>query len=443
MPASRGLRRLPLLACMLLSPAPVHAAGVSAPAVDSFIDKEYTSLDSLYRDLHVHPELSLHEQETAARIASELKAAGFEVSTGVGGNGVVAVLRNGKGPTVMWRSDLDALPVKEETGLPYASAVTTTDDTGRQVPVMHACGHDIHMTTLVGLARGLKMFQARWSGTAILIGQPAEERVMGAQAMIKDGLFTRFPRPDAILALHVKADLAVGVIGYRAGPAFANVDSVDIRVYGLGGHGASPHKTVDPIVIAARIVMALQTIVAREIDPIEAAVVTVGSIHGGTKHNIIPDTVDLQLTVRSYTEETRRRLLDGIRRNVLAEAQGAGAPKPPDIAIGESTPATVNDPDLVRRTVAELKKAFGDDRVVEVPPVMGSEDFTYYGRERIPIFMFNLGTIPRERIDESTRPDGKPLPSLHSSQYAPEREGSIRAGVRAALVAVLGLLQTR
>jgi len=432
-----------LLASAFVSIVPVHAAGVSAPAVDPFIDREYASLDSLYRDLHTHPELSLHEQETARRIASELKASGFDVSTGVGGNGVVAVLRNGKGPTVMWRSDLDALPVKEETGLPYASAVTATDDSGRQVPVMHACGHDIHMTTLVGLARGLKTLQARWSGTAILIGQPAEEKVMGAQAMIKDGLFTRFPRPDAILALHVKADLPVGFIGYRAGPAFANVDSVDIRVYGLGGHGASPHKTVDPIVIAARIVMVLQTIVAREIDPIEPAVVTVGSIHGGTKHNIIPDTVDLQLTVRSYTDETRKRLLDGIRRNVLAEAQGAGAPKPPDIVIGESTPATVNDPELVRRTVAELKRALGDDRVVEVPPVMGSEDFTYYGRERIPIFMFNLGTIARERIDESGRPEGRPLPSLHSSQYAPEREGSIRTGVRAALVAVLGLLQAR
>jgi amidohydrolase len=443
MTVPRALLQALLLPATALLAVSIAAADVAAPAVDPIIDREFASLEALYKDLHAHPELSLHEQETARRIAAELKAAGFDVTTGVGGNGVVAVLRNGKGPTVMWRSDLDALPVKEETGLPYRSEVTATDDSGRQVPVMHACGHDIHMTTLVGLARGLKALQTRWSGTAILIGQPAEERVMGAAAMIKDGLFARFPRPDAILALHVKADMPVGFIGYRAGPAFANVDSVDIRVYGLGGHGASPHKTVDPIVIAARIVMALQTIVAREIDPIEPAVVTVGSIHGGTKHNIIPDTVDLQLTVRSYTDETRKRLLDGIRRNVLAEAQGAGAPKPPDIVFGESTPATVNDPDLTRRTVAALKMAFGDDRVVEVPPVMGAEDFTYYGRERIPIFMFNLGTIAQDRIEESARPDGRPLPSLHSSQYAPEREGSIRAGVRAALVAVLGLLQAR
>jgi len=427
----------------LVAPRHSAAADVSASDLDRIIEKDYASLDSLYRDLHARPELSLHEQETARRVASELKAAGFEVTTGVGGNGVVAVLRGGQGPTVMWRSDLDALPVKEETGLPYASTVSATDDAGRRVPVMHACGHDIHMTTLVGLARGLKALQPRWSGTAVLIGQPAEERVLGAQAMIKDGLFSRFPRPDVVLGMHVKADLPVGIVGYRAGPAFANVDSVDVRVYGRGGHGSTPHLTVDPIVIAARIVLALQTIVAREIDPIESAVITIGSIHGGTKHNIIPDTVDLQLTVRSYTDGTRHKLLEGIRRNLLAEAQGAGAPKPPDVTIGESTPATVNDPALVARTVAALKRTLGDDRVVEVPPVMGSEDFTYYGREGIPAFMFNLGTVPPEQIEASRQPGGKPLPSLHSSQYAPEREGSIKGGVRASLAAVLGHLAPR
>ena len=261
--------------------------------------------------------------------------------------------------------------------------------------------------------------------------------------MIADGLFTRFPRPDVVLGMHVKADLPSGVVGYRAGPAFANVDSVDVRVFGRGGHGSAPHTTVDPVVIAARIVMALQTIVAREIDPIEPAVITVGSIHGGTKHNIIPDTVDLQLTVRSYSDETRRRLLEGIRRNVLAEATAAGAPRPPDVTFGESTPATVNDPELVRRTVLGLKQALGSDRVVEVPPIMGSEDFTYYGREGIPAFMFNLGTIAPERIEESRRPGGSPLPSLHSSRYAPDREASIRGGLRAALAAVLALLQPR
>src|SRR5436309_724131 len=398
-------RRVATILAILLAaravPGGLDAADLGASDFDRIIGREYASLDSLYRDLHARPELSLHEQETARRIAMELKAAGFEVTTGVGGNGVVAVLRNGQGPTVLWRSDLDALPVQEETGLPYASTITATDDAGRKVPVMHACGHDIHMTALVGLARGLKALQTRWSGTAILIGQPAEERVLGAAAMIKDGLFTRFPRPDVVLGMHVKADLPVGVVGYRAGPAFANVDSVDVRVYGRGGHGSTPHLTVDPIVMSARIVLALQTIVAREIDPIDPAVITVGSIHGGTKHNIIPDTVDLQLTVRSYTDATRKKLLDGIRRNVMAEAEGGGAPRAPDMTIGESPPATVNDPALVARTVAALKKVLGDDRVVEVPPVMGSEDFTYYGREGIPAFMFNLGTIEPERIEAS------------------------------------------
>ncbi|HEV8699874.1 MAG TPA: amidohydrolase [Candidatus Polarisedimenticolia bacterium] len=435
--------RIATLLCALLATAPAAslAAGPAPAELDRLIDRDYAFLDGLYRHLHTHPELSLHEQETAARIASELKAAGFMVTPGVGGHGVVAVLQRGAGPTVMWRSDLDALPVREETGLPYASTVMATDDSGRPVPVMHACGHDIHMTTLVGLARALNALSTQWTGTVVLIGQPAEERVKGAQAMIADGLFSRFPRPDAVLGMHVKDDLPTGVVGYRAGPAFANVDSVDIRVYGRGGHGSAPHTTVDPVVIAARIVMALQTIVAREINPIEAAVVTVGSIHGGTKHNIIPDIVDLQLTVRSYSDETRRRLLDGIRRNVLAEATGAAAPRPPDVTIGESTPATVNDPELVRRTVQGLKRALGDDRVVEVPPIMGSEDFTYYGRQGIPAFMFNLGTIAPQRIEESRRPGGTPLPSLHSSLYAPDREASIRSGVRAALAAVLENLQ--
>jgi len=439
------MTRTAALLCALLFAAPAtgRAAGAAPADLDRVSDREYASLDELYRHFHAHPELSLHEQETARRLASELKAAGFEVTTGVGGNGVVAVLRRGAGPTVMWRSDLDALPVKEETGLPYASSAVAADDSGRQVPVMHACGHDLHMTTLVGLARGLAALSNQWSGTVVLIGQPAEERVKGAQAMIADGLFTRFPRPDVVLGMHVKSDLPSGVVGYRAGPAFANVDSVDIRVFGRGGHGSAPHTTVDPVVIAARIVIALQTIVSREIDPIEPAVITVGSIHGGTKHNIIPDTVDLQLTVRSYGDETRRRLLEGIRRNVLAEATAAGAPRPPDVTFGESTPATVNDPELVRRTVEALKRALGSDRVVEVPPIMGSEDFTYYGREGIPAFMFNLGTIAPERIEESRRPGGSPLPSLHSSRYAPDREASIRGGLRAALAAVLGLLQPR
>lgn len=431
------------LALAALVLAPSSSAQASASDLDRVVETEAPSLEALYRHLHSHPELSFQEKETARRIASELREAGFQVTTGVGGHGVVAVLRNGAGPTVLWRSDLDALPVKEETGLPYASAATATDDAGRQMPVMHACGHDLHMTTLVGLARGLRSLAGRWSGTAVLIGQPAEERVAGARAMLKDGLFTRFPRPDFVLGLHVKSDLPAGQIGYRAGPAFANVDSVDIAVHGRGGHGSAPHTTVDPIVIASRIVLALQTVVSREIDPVEPAVITVGSIHGGTKHNIIPDRVDLQVTVRSYGDATRRRLLQGIERNALAEAAGAGAPRQPEVRFSESTPATINDPALVGRTVAALKRALGEERVVEVQPIMGAEDFTYYGREGIPAFMFNLGTVSAQRITESRGPDGRPLPSLHSSLYAPDREVSIRGGVRAALAAVLELLSPR
>lgn len=440
------MRAVTMLAVACLAPAlapPADATQVPASDIDRVIEREAPTLDALYRHLHAHPELSLQEKETARRIATELREAGFQVTTGVGGHGVVAVLRNGAGPTVLWRSDLDALPVREETGLPYASSATATDDAGRQVPVMHACGHDLHMTTLVGLARGLKSLAGSWSGTAVLIGQPAEERVAGAKAMLEDGLLTRFPRPDFVLALHVKSDLPAGQIGYRAGPAFANVDSVDIAVHGRGGHGSAPHTAIDPIVIASRIVIALQTVVSREIDPVEPAVVTVGSIHGGTKHNIIPDRVDLQVTVRSYSEATRRRLLQGIERNAVAEAAGAGAPRQPDIRFSESTPATINDPELVGRTVAALKRVLGEERVVEVQPIMGAEDFTYYGRAGIPAFMFNLGTVSPQRMEESRAPEARPLPSLHSSLYAPEREASIRGGVRAALAAVLELLAPR
>jgi hippurate hydrolase len=431
---------LVLLGAIAAASVPGTAAEVPLPEVERVVAAEAASLESLYRHLHARPELSFQERETARRLAEELRAAGYEVTSGVGGHGVVAVLRNGPGPTVMWRSDLDALPVKEETGLPFASTVRAVDPAGQEVPVMHACGHDVHMTTLVGLARGLKALAARWSGTAVLIGQPAEERVAGARAMLGDGLLRRFPRPDHVLGLHVKSDLAAGRIGYREGPAFANVDSVDIRVHGRGGHGSAPHTTVDPIVLAARIVLALQTIVAREIDPIQPAVITVGSIHGGTKHNIIPDRVDLQVTVRSYDEAVRQRLLEGIRRNVQAEAEGAAAPRAPEIDFSEGTPATINDPALVRHTVAALKRALGEANVVEVPPIMGAEDFTYYGREGIPAFLFNLGTVAPERIAASAAPGGPPLPSLHSSRFAPESGAAIRTGVRAALAAVIDLL---
>jgi hippurate hydrolase len=426
-----------------LAGAPAAAAEIPAAPVTRFLDAETPALVALYRDLHRDPELSLQEARTARRLAAELKTAGFRVTTGVGGHGVVGVLRNGAGPTVLWRADLDGLPVREETGLAYASRATARDESGREVPVMHACGHDVHMTVLVGLARALREFSGRWSGTAVLIGQPAEERVAGARAMLDDGLLTRFPRPDFALALHVWPTLAAGRVGYRAGPAFANVDSVDLAIFGRGGHGSAPHTTVDPVVIAARTVMALQTVVAREVDPIEPAVITVGSIHGGTKHNIIPERVDLQVTVRSYSDSVRQALLKGIERNVLGEAAAAGAPRRPEIRVGESTPATVNDPALVGRVADALRRALGGDRVSESPPIMGAEDFTYYGRAGIPAFMFLLGSTPPERLEESGRPDGRPIPSTHSPLYAPDPEPTIRTGVHAALSAVLDLFQAR
>jgi hippurate hydrolase len=435
---------LPVVAALAAFAARATPAAEIAPReVEAVVAAETASLDALYRHLHAHPELSLREAESARRMADELRQAGFEVTTGVGGHGVVAVLRNGPGPTVMWRSDMDALPVREETGLPYASRVVVHDDAGREVPVMHACGHDLHMTVLVAAARGLKALAGRWSGTAVLIAQPAEERTAGARAMIQDGLFTKFPRPEAVLALHVSDSLPSGTVGYRSGPALANVDSVDIALFGRGGHGSAPHTTIDPVVMAARLVVGLQTIVAREIDPREPAVVTVGSIHGGTKHNIIPDRVDLQLTVRSYSDEVRKRLLEAIERNAVAEAQAAGAPRRPEIRTGESTPATINDPALTRRVVEALRRGLGADAVQEIAPIMGAEDFTYYGREGVPAFMMMLGTVPAGKVRASRAPGGAPLPSTHSSLYAPEREPSIRTGARAAITAITALLAPR
>ena len=324
---SQSGRALPLFmgALMALVPTPSLARDSSSPrdAVQAQVNQDYPTLFELYKNLHSHPELSFQEEKTSARVAEELRHAGYEVATGVGKYGVVAVLRNGPGPTVLVRTDMDALPVKEQTGLAYASSVTAKAPEGEDVPVMHACGHDINMTCVLGAARALAQLKDRWQGTLIVIGQPAEERGGGARAMLADGLFQRFPRPDFCVALHDDSELAAGSIGYTPGYALANVDSVDITIHGVGGHGAYPHKTKDPVVLAAQIVLALQTIVSRAVQPGEAAVVTVGSIHGGTKHNIIPDEVKLQLTVRSYTDEVRVQTLDAIKR--IAGGSHAGS----------------------------------------------------------------------------------------------------------------------
>jgi amidohydrolase len=437
---------VPLLA---LGPVAVLEEVSAAPAdlrelVQSKVSHEYSNLFELYKHLHTHPELSLHEEKTGVRIAEELKQAGFEVATKVGGHGIVGVLKNGQGPVILVRTDLDALPVKEQTGLAYASKARATDDSGNEVDLMHACGHDVHMTVFVGTARLLSQLKDKWQGTLVMIGQPAEEKGGGARSMLKDGLFTRFPRPDACVALHDKADLAAGMVGYIEGYALGNVDSVDVTIRGTGGHGAWPHKTKDPIVLAAETVLALQTIVSREIEPGQPAVVTVGSIHGGTKHNIIPDEVTLQLTLRSYTDEVRQQTINAIKRITRGLAQAAGIPEDrmPIVTLkDEFTPATYNDPALTRRIAGALKSWLGESNVVPVKPVMGGEDFSEYGRtkDKISICMFWIGAVKREAMQEAKK-TGKSLPSLHSSQFAPDPEPTIKTGVAAMTAVVLELM---
>jgi hippurate hydrolase len=428
---------LAIMATALLLPLGHAYAGPDEPT-SGWLDGEIGGLVDLYKHLHRNPELSYHETATARRIAEELRRAGAEVTEGVGGTGVVGVVRNGEGPTVLVRTDLDALPVTEITGLDYASRARAVNDQGEPVGVMHACGHDVHMTCLVGTARWLASHKDRWRGTVVLVGQPAEERIGGASAMLDDGLYERFPRPDRALALHVAHDLEIGKVGYCSGPAMASSTSVDVIVRGKGGHGAMPHETVDPIVLSALLVLDLQTIVSRELKPIDPAVVTVGSIHGGTKHNIIPAEVHLQLTLRAYRDEVRDALIDGITRRARALAEAHRAPEP-SIEVGESTPATINTPELVEAVLPALREAVGDSNVVETEPTMGAEDFGLFGRGGVPTFMFRLGTIPPGRLAEA-RDGGAPLPSLHSPLYAPDPGPSIRTGVRAMTAAVASLL---
>ena len=427
------------LLIILLLPGQLYADSDIRTAVQ----KDYKYLRSLYHHLHLHPELSFHEEKTAKRLTRELRKVGFEVTEKVGGHGLVAVLKNGPGPTLLLRTDLDALPVEEKTGLEYASKTHVVDDQGKTVNTMHACGHDIHMTVFTGTARRLADLRKDWSGTLIMIGQPAEERGAGARAMLDDGLYTRFPRPDYALGLHVNAAMVAGQIGYVEGFALANVDSVDITLYGVGGHGAYPHTTKDPIVLAAQIINSLQTLVSREIPPIEAGVVTVGSIHGGTKHNIIPDQVDLQLTVRSYSDETRDTLLAGIKRIAHAQALVMGFPedKLPLVKVrDEYTPALYNNPALTKRVTGVLKARMGEENVVAVKPVMAGEDFSQYGRvePKVPSFLFWLGAVDPEII-KSSEAKGESLPSLHSAYFAPFPEPTIVTGVAAMTAAALDL----
>lgn len=421
----------------------IHSSPEQREAIAEWVDDEIEGLVTAYKRFHSNPELSLQEFKTAAAIGKEWEKAGYEVTMGVGRTGVVGVMKNGDGPTVLIRGDMDALPVIEETGLDYASKVLVKNADGTEVGAMHACGHDVHCTMLYGIAPLLVDLKSHWNGTVVLIAQPAEELGKGARMMIEDGLFERFPKPDICLSLHVKNDLPIGSIGYTSGWAFANVDSVDITIYGKGGHGAAPHTTVDPIVTGAHVVTALQTIVSRNVDPIDPAVITVGSFRGGTKHNIISDEVKLQLTVRSYTDEVRKQLLDGIRDLTTATCRTFKCPKDPLIEIkDEFTPAAYNDPELTDIAMDLFSSLVGEENIHELEPTMGGEDFGRFARAlKVPGLQYRVGTIPRDRWEASLEPDAAPLPSLHSPLYYPEPEPSVRLAVESMANLAIGLLQ--
>jgi hippurate hydrolase len=405
------------------------------------IDAESKSLDALYKHLHSNPELSFEEEKTAARMAKELKLLGFEVTEKVGGHGVVGVLKNGDGPTVLIRTDMDALPIVEKTALSYASKIRTRDKEGNDVGVMHACGHDMHMTCWVGTARVLASMKGKWRGTLVFIGQPAEEMGAGARRMLEDGLFKRFPRPDYCLGLHCDSRLPHGQVGYTEGLSLVNVDSVDILVKGKGGHGSAPHTTIDPIVLSARIILDLQTIVSRENNPLDPVVVTVGSIHGGTKHNIIPAEVKMQVTVRTTKDDVRARVLEAIPRIAKAAAIGARAPEPVvKVDQDNFTPALYNTAELAKKTSKVFRATLGADNVIQQEPLMGGEDFSRYAREGIPSFFFFLGTLPPERVTAMKQGKAPPI-SLHSDLYYPVPEPSMRTGVLAMSMAALDLLK--
>ena len=420
----------------------------------SLADAELPSLLTIYKDLHSHPELSTKEERSAGIVAKELRATGCEVTENFGKYdnspwkcyGVVGVMKNGPGPTVVVRTDMDALPVHEETGLPYASKVTTKTDEGKEVPVMHACGHDAHMAMFIGVARALAKLKDQWRGTIVFVGQPAEEAGDGARALLHAGLYEKFGKPEFALGFHDKADLQTGHIGVTEGYTYANVDSVDVTVRGVGGHGAYPHKTKDPIVLAAEMINAWQTIASRENNPLDPIVVTVGSIHGATKHNIIPDEVKMQLTVRTYKADTRKRVLAAIDQIANGCAMAAGIPpeRAPIISVSKDqfTPATYNNPDLTKRLVAVWKKSLGDDNVEMVDATMGGEDFSEYSLpdHSVPAVDFHVGAVDPAKIAEYKQA-GKELPTLHSSKFAPVPEPTIRTGIVAMTTAVLELMK--
>lgn len=443
------MRKLTLVLALLLSFS--INSNAQQNSLDALIERDLASLLSTYKALHAAPELSHREEKTSAFVAGELRKLGFTVIERIGkyqnaewtGYGIVGVLKNGPGPTVLVRTELDALPVDEKTGLPYSSQVKTKNDAGVEVSVMHACGHDIHMTSFLGTAKLLTELKSQWSGTLVMLGQPAEETGDGANAMLRDDLYTRIPKPDFAIALHDKPELETGKVGYTPGYAMASATSIDIKIRGVGGHGSAPENSKDPIVTAAQVVMALQTIVSRENSPLDPAVVTVGSIHGGTRYNIIPDEVNLQLTVRTYKPEVRQRILASIERIVKGVALTMAIPedRAPTVKVAEGTGSTYNDPQLLERLAVAFKQALGEENVVKVPPIMASEDFSYFSLDqKIPTTIFWLGASDPAKVKQS-RDSGVALPGLHSALFAPVPEPTLRTGVKAMTSAVLELMK--
>jgi hippurate hydrolase len=441
-----------LISVLALSFLFIFTAAAQQPSIEKLAESELPSCLSIYKDIHSHPELSTQEQRTSTIVAKELRAAGCEVTENFGKYekpnlkcyGVVGVMKSGDGPTVLVRTDMDALPVQEQTGAPYASKVTATNNEGKEVPVMHACGHDIHMAAFIGTARTLQKLKDQWHGTVLFIGQPAEETVGGARAMLNAGLYNRFGKPNYALGMHDDAEIEAGKIGVTEGYACANTDAVDVIVKGAGGHGAYPHKTKDPIVLSAEIINAWQTIASRENNPIDPIVVTVGSIHGGTKHNIIPDEVKMQLTVRTYKAEVRDRVLAAIAQIAKGCAMAAGLPpdQMPEVNVlkDEGVNAMYNNPELAKRVATALKAAIGNENVVTKEPTMGGEDFSEFSLSdhSIPAFMFNVGAVDPAKAAESKK-TGAPLPSLHSSKFLPVAEPTIRTAIVGMTAAVLEL----
>jgi amidohydrolase len=430
--------RLRLLLAGLSAATPL--TGVAASSSSQEANDAYSQAYKLYVDLHQHPELSGNETQTAAKLAAALKAQGFTVTEHVGGTGVVAILKNGPGPTILLRTELDALPVEEKTGLPYASKVHSKDPNGRDVSVGHMCGHDMHMSALVATGGIMAHSKDTWHGTLMLIGQPAEETIAGARAMIKDGLFTRFPRPDAALALHVGNELPAGQIGIVPGVYSTNADSIRITIYGKGGHGSAPHTAVDPIVTAARTILALQTIPSREVKPGELAVVTVGYITAGTKNNIIPDQAEMGLTVRTFKQDVRKQVLEAITRITNAESVAANAPRPPSIDHYEMTDGVYNTQALIDRLQPVLEQAIGKDNVKKEEPITASEDFSAFLAENIPGLFLSLGGADPDKLAQA-RASGTHLPSNHSSLFAPDVDPALHTAITAEVAMLRAMLK--